>query len=186
MDSILIQYVGTPFGELILGSFREQLCLCDWRHRKNRTQIDDRICRGLKADFHEATSGIIDMAVNQLREYFSGTRKSFTIPLLPVGSGFQKSVWSELLKIEYGTTETYSGLAQKIGQPLAIRAIASANGANGLSIFIPCHRVIGSRGEMTGYAGGIAAKSKLLRLEGSILQKQLPLFGPDAFPRTSG
>jgi len=86
-----------------------------------------------------------------------------------VGSPFQKSVWEELLKIPYGSTETYLGISNKLNNPKAIRAVASANGANAISVIVPCHRIIGSDGNLVGYAGGIDVKSKLLTLEGAIL-----------------
>jgi methylated-DNA-[protein]-cysteine S-methyltransferase len=179
MDSVNIQYFATGYGELILGSFGDRLCLCDWRYRKNREQVDRRIQSLLHAEYLEAPNETVSLAIQQLQEYFRAERKSFDVPLLPVGSEFQLKVWEELMKIPYGNTETYLGLANRMRQPLAIRAIASANGANGLSLFVPCHRIIGTNGEMTGYAGGISTKRRLLRLEGSLHQQQLPLFGPE-------
>ena len=93
-----------------------------------------------------------------------------------MGSDFQKRVWQELLKIPYGSTASYLTLSQKLGNEKAIRAVASANGANAISIFIPCHRVIGSDGNLTGYAGGIHTKKKLLELESDSANEQLELF----------
>ena len=114
----------------------------------------------------------------QLNEYFNQERKEFDIPLLTVGSDFQKSVWLELQQIPYGITETYLGLSIKMNNEKAIRAVSAANGANAISIFIPCHRVIGSKNELTGYAGGIPVKKKLLRLENVDLNHgQTNLFG---------
>lgn len=165
MESIHIQYYHSIYGELIMGSFCGQLCLCDWLYRKNREAVDERIRKGLNTEFQESADDIIDKARNQLEEYFQGFRKSFDLPLLLIGTGFQKKVWEELLKIPYGKTETYASLSEKLQNPLGIRAIASANGANALSIIVPCHRIIGSGGELTGYAGGIGVKKKLLQLE---------------------
>lgn len=101
----------------------------------------------------------------QLNQYFSKTRQQFDIPLDPLGTAFQKSVWDALQNIPYGETRSYKQLAEQLQQPSAIRAVAAANGANALSIFIPCHRIIGSSGELVGYAGGLPAKQRLLELE---------------------
>ncbi|NOR88206.1 MAG: methylated-DNA--[protein]-cysteine S-methyltransferase [Bacteroidales bacterium] len=176
MENISIEYFKTPFGELILGSFENQLCMADWRYRKMRLAIDTRIKTALNADFIEEPSSINKEVIKQFHEYFSGERKEFGIPLLLVGSDFQKRVWNQLLKIPYGKTETYLGLSKKMNQEKAIRAVASANGANAISIIIPCHRVIGSDGKLVGYAGGLATKTKLLKLENTLINDQLSLF----------
>jgi methylated-DNA-[protein]-cysteine S-methyltransferase len=102
----------------------------------------------------------------QLREYFSGQRKTFDYPLAPKGTEFQRAVWNALLEIAYGDTVTYAQLAQRIGRPSAVRAVGAANGANPIPVIIPCHRVIGSNGTLTGYGGGIERKQWLLALEG--------------------
>lgn len=106
-------------------------------------------------------------AFNQLKEYFDRKRKSFNLQLEIIGTDFQKKVWNELLKIPYGETISYNQLAIKLGDKKSIRAAASANGANPLPIVIPCHRVIGSDGNLVGYGGGLDVKKKLLELEGS-------------------
>ncbi len=164
-DLISIKFFSSPFGQLILGSFEDQLCLCDWRYRKMRTAIHQRIMRGLKAPMAEDNSEIIDKTLNQLTEYFNRKRKTFDIPLLPIGTAFQQKIWNELRLIPYGETKTYLELSRKIKNEKAIRAVAAANGANAISILIPCHRILGSQGELTGYAGGLEAKKKLLALE---------------------
>jgi methylated-DNA-[protein]-cysteine S-methyltransferase len=165
MPTIITNNYLTPFGELLLGSFEERLCLCDWRYRKMRNNIDQRVQTVLQAGYQPGLSGVLEGTKLQLEEYFSGIRKEFTIPLQLAGSDFQQSVWNALLEIPYGTTMTYSALSKKLGNMKAIRAVASANGANALSILVPCHRVIGSSGELTGYAGGLSVKKKLLQLE---------------------
>jgi methylated-DNA-[protein]-cysteine S-methyltransferase len=165
MNEITITYYKSPVGELILGSFENQLCLCDWRYRKMRNEIDQRILKGLNAEFAEGESKIIYNTINQLNEYFEKQRTDFDIPLKLIGTDFQKGVWNELKNISFGKTETYLSFSRKLGKEKAIRAVASANGANAISIIIPCHRIIGSNGEMIGYAGGLAAKRKLLQLE---------------------
>ncbi len=107
-------------------------------------------------------------AFNQLREYFFGERKKFNLPLDLEGTDFQKKVWKELQKIPYGKTISYKILSAKIGNVKAIRAVGKANGENPAAIVVPCHRVIGSNGSLTGYAGGLDIKEKLLLLEGAI------------------
>ena len=164
-------------GELILGSYKDKLCLCDWRYRKMRATIDKRIQDGLDAVYMYEKSEVIQAAVNQLEEYFNKERTAFDVPLLLVGTNFQKEVWNELKKIPFGETDTYSGLSVNLQNEKAIRAVASANGANAISIIVPCHRIVGSNGELVGYAGGIEAKKKLLELEsGHNKPKQLSLF----------
>ena len=179
MNYIKIQNHHSPFGDLILGSFENKLCLCDWFHRTNRLSVDARLRKGLNAEFSEEKDRIIEAAGIQLDEYFQGKRKIFDIPLLMVGTDFQKKVWQTLLEIPYGKTETYAALSDRLKNPLGIRAIASANGANALSILVPCHRIIGSDGKMVGYAGGLRAKRKLLQLEGALHSSQLDLFYAD-------
>ena len=105
----------------------------------------------------------------ELSEYFDGKRKEFTVSLAPVGTDFQKNVWEVLRKIPYGTTKSYMEQAKILGNPKAVRAVANANGLNKISIIIPCHRVIGTNGKLTGYGGGIWRKQKLLELEKAIL-----------------
>ncbi len=173
MESISIQYYQCPFGELILGSFKDQLCLADWRYRKMREQIDRRIQDGLKVEFREEESDYLQEVIQQLDDYFKGDRKTFDLPLLFVGTDFQKRVWKSLTEIPFGKTSTYLELSKKLGDTKAIRAVASANGANAISIIVPCHRIIGSDGKLVGYAGGLSAKKKLLELEGTKNQMEL-------------
>ncbi|MDQ1733113.1 MAG: methylated-DNA-[protein]-cysteine S-methyltransferase [Pseudonocardiales bacterium] len=106
---------------------------------------------------------------SQLDQYFGGERTDFDVPLAPVGTEFQRAVWDELRRIDYGTTSSYRDIASSIGRPQAVRAVGAANGRNPISIIVPCHRVIGSNGSLTGYAGGLAAKQWLLAHEQSRL-----------------
>lgn len=177
MNRITINHFQSPFGELILGSFDDRLCLCDWRYRRMRPAIDKRIVAGLNASYEDGDSDIIRDAIQQLQEYFGGSRKEFDIPLTMVGSLFQKSVWNELLNIPFGRTDTYLGISKKLKNEKAIRAIAAANGANAISVFIPCHRVVGTDGQLVGYGGGLHVKKKLLQLENyQLLPGQMQLF----------
>ncbi len=175
MGIIFFQYHKTPYGELKIASYEGKLCMCDWRYRKMRDAIDQRVSKLLNAEFVEKNSKIIEETKTQLQEYFAKERREFDIPLILAGSDFQKKIWEELLKIPYGETETYLGLTERLGDPNAIRAVAAANGANAISVFVPCHRIVGSDGKMTGYAGGINTKRKLLELEDES-RKELLLF----------
>lgn len=165
---INIQYYVSPCGELVLASYADKLCLCDWFDSPCYERNKRRIERYLKTSFKAETSSVLEEAKRQLDEYFSGNRKAFTIPLHLVGTDFQQQVWNELLNISYGTTTSYKEIAQSIGKPKAVRAVAGAIGANGISILIPCHRVVGSDNSLTGYAGGLKAKKMLLQIETQI------------------
>jgi methylated-DNA-[protein]-cysteine S-methyltransferase len=111
------------------------------------------------------TDRIIDAARKQLDSYFAGRRKTFDVPLRPVGTAFQTRVWDALTKIPYGETRSYGAIAQAIGSPKAVRAVGAANGRNPIPIIIPCHRVIGADGSLTGFGGGMGRKELLLDLE---------------------
>lgn len=176
MKQISISYHSSPCGELILGSLEGKLCLCDWRFRKMRSTIDSRIKNHLNSEYKEQTSATIEQTKTQLNEYFKNERKEFDIPLSFAGTDFQKEVWKNLIAIPFGKTLSYLELSHQMNNPKAIRAVASANGANAISILVPCHRIIGSKRELTGYAGGLTAKKKLLELENSFHKDQLNLF----------
>ena len=162
---ITIHQYNSPCGVLMLGSFGDKLCLCDWQVERHRNHVGNRLKRILNAEFEEGVSPIIDMAIKQLNEYFAGKRTIFDVPLLFVGTDFQKKVWNHLLTVPFGKTISYGEMAKEIGMPKAVRTVANANGANSMSIFAPCHRIIGSDKSLTGYGGGLEAKEYLLKLE---------------------
>lgn len=116
-----------------------------------------------------AGSGNSRQLARELDEFFAGGRRSFDVPLAPKGTDFQKRVWAELLRIPFGETISYGELARRIGNPAACRAVGRANGTNPISLIVPCHRVIGSNGTLTGYGGGLDLKDKLLTWERSLL-----------------
>lgn len=147
----------TPIGVLEIISDSNALVKCKWIETSDYQQKD--IIDSQNSD------RIIAQTIKELDEYFSGNRSSFTVPYKLIGTDFQKSVWSELCKISYGETISYKRLAENIGLPKAIRAVASACRANPLCIIIPCHRVIGSNRKLTGYNGGLPIKKHLLDLE---------------------
>lgn len=142
----------------------------------------DRGVRSISMERAGATrdevSGIIDhpllaQAAEQLAEYFGGTRTAFELPLDPAGTPFQQQVWAALREIPYGETRSYLAVARQLGRPTAIRAVGAANGRNPIAIVTPCHRVIGSDGSLTGFAGGLDNKRHLLALESSALSPRL-------------
>lgn len=128
----------------------------------------------LGADWREDARDPVLVATRaQLDEYFAGRRREFDLPLAPQGTAFQRKVWWELANIPYGRTISYAQLATRIGKPSATRAVGAANGRNPLSILLPCHRVIGADGSLTGYGGGLPIKRFLLKLEGALAHEDL-------------
>ena len=149
-------YLETPLGDLLLGGDDDGLALVSFLEGSRRREPDpDWI-------FNEKPFG---EARKQLTEYFAGKRTEFTLTLKPTGTDFQRQVLDALQRIPYGTTCSYSDIARQIGRPRAVRAVGAANGRNPIPIIIPCHRVIGASGDLTGFGGGLPAKEALLRLE---------------------
>lgn len=163
--TILIRPYPSPVGTLLLGCYCDKLCMCDWVESRHPGRVQVRLQKSLGAVCVEENSEVMKEAARQLDDYFACRRVGFDLPLLFVGSDFQKKVWQALLEIPYGKTISYKQLAIGIGAPSAVRAVAGANGANALSIIVPCHRVVGVDRSLTGYAGGLAAKKFLLDLE---------------------
>ena len=166
--------VNTPLGTLKLVASPRGLAAILW-------QDDDpqRVRLGPQepAEHH----AVLDDVEKQLNEYFLGTRRSFDVPLDFHGTAFQKQVWQALVAIPYGETRTYGDIAQQVQRPTAFRAVGAANGKNPISIIAACHRVIGSTGKLTGFAGGLEAKSFLLRLEQNHRRPRAPR-GPMLIP----
>ena len=147
----------------------EGICMLEFTDRKMlETEFKD-LAKSLNATIVQGENPHFITLEKELKEYFEGNRIVFTVPLSPVGTDFQKSVWEVLLKIPYGETWTYRKQSEVLGDAKKVRAVANANGMNKISIIIPCHRVIGSNGTLTGYGGGIWRKQKLLELENAIL-----------------
>lgn len=160
-----ITYFESPVGRMILASSEEQLVMSDWYYRKQREQIDKRIAGMLNEVPIVQTNELLDETKRQLNAYFDGRLEVFDLPVKFCGTNFQVSVWNHLMNIKFGDKKSYKQLAIEVGDVGSIRAVAAANGANALSIIVPCHRVVGSSGELVGYAGGLQAKRKLLDLE---------------------
>lgn len=164
-NTISVAYFKHPYAEFVIGTYQDQLCLCDFRYRKMRATVDNRLKKQLKAEFIEQSNPLIEATITQLEEYFLGQRSEFDLPLLLVGTDFQQSVWRALTQVKYGNTASYLDLAQAINNEGAVRAVGTANGANALAIIVPCHRIIGRHGELVGYGGGLPLKKRLLELE---------------------
>ena len=150
-------YLDTPIGRLLIAGD-------DAAVRRIEFPKDGQAGRP-EAGWVESPKGPIAEAVRQLREYFAGSRTEFDLPLSPEGTEFQRSVWRRLQEIPYGETISYGELAKRVGNPKASRAVGAANGQNPIPIVIPCHRVIGSNGKLTGFGGGLPTKEALLGLE---------------------
>lgn len=163
---IITQRYSTPCGDLVLGSYGDELCMCDWVDGARHDQSCRRLIRGLQSSIIEGHSSVLTEARRQLDEYFEGQRQVFALPLLRIGTAFQRSVWEALDRVAFGETISYTELSRRIGRPKAIRAVATNVGNNPHSIISPCHRIIGSDGSLTGYAGGLETKLYLLQLEG--------------------
>jgi len=157
MEPIRYTFMESPVGRLLLGSDGERVRFISFSG-KDRERTPEPEWREDRKPFAEAT--------RQLRAYFAGERHDFDFAYRPSGTPFQLRVWRELVKIPYGETTSYGELARRIGNPNASRAVGLANGSNPIPIVIPCHRVIGSNGKLTGYGGGLDIKEKLLELEG--------------------
>jgi methylated-DNA-[protein]-cysteine S-methyltransferase len=158
----------TPWGDLTLVASPSGLAGAWFENQRHLPAALAEQLAGQSAIWPEqATNPILQEAVKQLTDYFAGQKNSFDLPLdLSAGSAFQQAVWQALLSIPRGSTTSYGALSLRIGRPSAVRAVGGAIGRNPLSIVVPCHRVIGSTGALTGYAGGLARKTALLQLEG--------------------
>lgn len=162
---ITITRILTPLGPMLAGAMDDGICLLEFVDRRMlETQIK-RLKKLFKVELFPGSSQHFSQLEQQINEYFDGTRKDFTVPLVIAGTVFQKQVWSALQKIPYGETRSYKEQSEFIGNPKAIRAVARANGDNRIAIIIPCHRVIGSNDELVGYGGGLWRKRYLLNLE---------------------
>jgi methylated-DNA-[protein]-cysteine S-methyltransferase len=154
--------MASPVGELTLVASEKGLAAILWQNDN-----PDRVRLDAVAD--DDDHPVLQETERQLSAYFSGDRKAFAVPLDFRGTDFQKMVWNALLTIPFGQTRSYGEIARQIGKPSASRAVGAANGKNPISIIAPCHRVIGSTGRLTGFAGGLAAKQALLDLEAGSL-----------------
>lgn len=164
-----LKRIETPLGTMVACANENGICMLEFSDRKALPTELKEISKHFNANIIQGENSHFETLEKELSEYFEGKRLDFTVPLSPVGTDFQKKVWEILRAIPYGTTRSYQDQANVLGNPKAVRAVANANGLNKISIIIPCHRVIGTNGTLTGYGGGIWRKQKLLELERAIL-----------------
>lgn len=173
--AIIYKYLKTPLGNMLCAATDEGVCLFDFEYRRSMSTIQKRIQDALQTDYEEGEHPHLDILEKQMKEYFSGERKTFDVPLHMVGTDFQKRVWHGLLQIPYGETRSYKNQSIFLGDVKAIRAVATANGQNGIAIIVPCHRVIGDNGSLVGYGGGLPKKKWLLEHEAKHSGKTLQI-----------
>lgn len=162
------RHIASPVGPLLIAASDEALHAIEFDNNRHPVRRDDGWCEG--------DTPVLRETQRQLGEYFASKRRTFELPLSPLGTPFQRSVWTTLAAIPYGATWTYRDIATRIGKPTATRAVGAANGRNPLPIVLPCHRVIGADGSLTGFGGGLPTKAFLLRLEGAPLRNDTDLF----------
>jgi O-6-methylguanine DNA methyltransferase len=163
---VRIREIATPIGPMTIGATEHAVVLADFTNRKLMPAQLAAVRRRFGPTV-ESAAPLLDRAEGQLKQFFAGERREFDLPVETPGSAFQERVWSELGRIPYGRTIAYRELAERVGAPLAPRAVGRANGANRLAIIVPCHRVIAAGGGLGGYGGGLDAKRWLLDLEAS-------------------
>jgi AraC family transcriptional regulator, regulatory protein of adaptative response / methylated-DNA-[protein]-cysteine methyltransferase len=162
---IFTQTIDTPIGLMVAGAINEGICLLEFTDRKMLNTEYKILKKYLQTDIADGNNDHLNDLRRELSEYFSGKRKAFSVALSFTGTDFQKSVWDELMRIPYGTTRSYGEQALALGNTLSVRAVAGANGMNKISIVVPCHRVIGENGDLTGYGGGLWRKKWLIEHE---------------------
>ncbi len=163
---LLSRHIPTPLGDMLAVASPQGLCLLEFVGQQGveRELAQVQVARGGPPP-QPGTSAVLEQTAQELGEYFAGQRQRFGVPLDLVGTPFQCRAWQALLAIPFGQTRSYAEQAHAIGQPTATRAVAAANGSNKISIVVPCHRVIGSDGSLTGFGGGLPRKRALLALE---------------------
>lgn len=164
-SSIWINRVATPLGSMVMGVSDRGLCLLEFAERRMLDTQLKRLRQHMGRVFLPGDHPLMQEVKHQLDAYFDGSLQEFTLPVQAPGTGFQESVWTQLRSIPYGEMRSYADIANALGQPGAVRAVGRANGDNRIAIVIPCHRVVGSDGELTGYGGGLWRKEYLLALE---------------------
>lgn len=164
-DCVRTRIVETPLGPMVAGAVEEGLCLLEFTDRRMLDTQMAVVKKRFGLPVIPGPSRWIDQVESELREYFAGRRREFTVPLVFPGTPFQNSVWTELRKIPNGETISYEEMARRVGRPRAVRAVGTANGANRIAILIPCHRVVNKNGGLGGYGGGLRRKEALLALE---------------------
>ncbi len=166
-ETLTLARIDTPLGEMVAGATPTALLLLEFTRP------------GLELPGEWGRNHLLDRTARELEEYFAGRRREFTVPLELGGTPFQRQAWESLLRIPYGETRSYSEQAADMGRHRAVRAVGRANGANRIALIVPCHRVIGADGTLTGYGAGVWRKERLLALEGVYLRSEpLPALEP--------
>lgn len=165
--NVVLRRIASPLGTLIAGASPEGICLLEFHDRRRLETQLKTLQRRLRAVFSPGAHPHLELLEEELGDYFAGARQRFSVPLVAPGTPFQEQVWGALREIPAGETRSYAELAQALGRPSAVRAVANANGQNRIAILIPCHRVIGQDGQLRGYGGGLWRKRRLLELEAS-------------------
>jgi methylated-DNA-[protein]-cysteine S-methyltransferase len=168
-EVVIYRHIDSPVGPLLLAGSDAGLHLIEFHAPRHPMPRGD--------DWREGDHAVLQQTQEQLMEYFAGERRSFVLPLAPRGTQFQRQVWWELANIPFGATISYAELATRLGRPSATRAVGAANGRNPIPIVLPCHRVIGADGSLTGFGGGLPTKQFLLQLEGALPSGNDDLFG---------
>ena len=164
-DPIVYKKFESHIGILIAGATKKGVCLLEFEDRGGLDRIKQRLLKRYRLEMTCGESPFIDHLESEVRRYFEGKLKTFTVTLDLKGTPFQMAVWNQLLNIPYGETRAYGEIAQMVGKPGAMRAVGRANGDNYIAIVVPCHRVIQSDGNLRGYGGGLWRKRRLLDLE---------------------
>ena len=167
-DGIAWRQVASPVGPLLIAAETDALVAIEFQHNRHPVARN--------AQWHEGDNAVLRATERQLDEYFQGARHRFDLPLAPRGTPFQQAVWATLADIPYGATWSYRDVARHLDKPEAVRAVGAANGRNPIPIVLPCHRVVGADGSLTGFGGGLPTKAFLLRLEGALPRSEPDLF----------
>jgi AraC family transcriptional regulator of adaptative response/methylated-DNA-[protein]-cysteine methyltransferase len=163
--NIVYRNLASPLGDMIAGALPEGVCFLEWHDRGGVTRILERVAKRYRCALVEGNHPHLDLLEKELRLYFDGALHEFSLPVAVHGTPIERRTWDLLLEIPYGETRSYGDLARRLGNPGASRAVGRANGANYLSIVVPCHRVIETGGGLRGYGGGLWRKKRLLELE---------------------
>lgn len=186
VEEVHVDRLLTPLGPMLAAAGGDGLCLLEFADRRMLERQLRRLGRRIGAVPVPGPNAVLDQAAAELEEYFAGSRREFTIPLRPAGSELQLAVWSALRAVPFGATLSYGELARRVSRPTAVRAVAGAVGSNPVAIVVPCHRIVGADGSLTGYGGGLWRKRKLLEHEQGLRVSGLFDAGPGEVARDFG
>jgi len=161
--------LSTPLGPMLAAATRDALLLLEFADRRQLASQVRRVVQRAGVVYVPESNPVLERTASELAEYFSGNRRTFTVPIGPLGTEFEREVWGALTEIPFGETRSYAEIARRVGRSTAVRAVGRANGMNAIAVVIPCHRVVGSNGRLVGYGGGLWRKERLLAHERSSL-----------------